>query len=82
MPRVNYPEWMKEGGRHLRGRRTDLDLSIEDVAKAINRAPSCVRKYEAGSSDPMRAGVSKQLASVLRLRSLSALYLRGEVEAM
>jgi len=81
MPRVNYPDWMKEGGRHLRGRRTDLSLSIEDVAKAIGKTPATVRKYEAGTSDPMRSGVNVELAAALNLRSLSALYLRGVVEA-
>jgi transcriptional regulator with XRE-family HTH domain len=73
---------MKEGGRHLRGRRTDLTLSLEDVAEAIGKTVATVRKYEAGASDPMRGGVSATLAAVLHIRSLSALYLRGEVEAM
>ena len=75
-------QWMIEGGRRLRGRRVDLGLTVEQVAQAIGRDSSAVYRYEAGTSTPLRADVAPRYAAVLRLRSLSALYLHGQVEAL
>ena len=75
-------EWKTEGGRRLRGRRTDLDLTIDEVAEAIGKSPAMVYRYESGATDPMRAGVSVIYAAALRVRSLASLYMSGRVEAL
>lgn len=71
-------EWMAEGGRRLRGRRTDLGLEVEDVAAAIGRSAAQVARYESGECDPMRPKITQSYAAVLRVTSLSGLYLGGE----
>ena len=72
-------EWMAEGGRRLRGRRTDLGLSVEDVASFIGRSPGQVARYESGASNPMTPTVSVRYARALLVVSLSKLYLDGVI---
>jgi len=73
---------MQEGGRRLRGRRTDLELSVAQVAAMIGRSVAQVARYESGESDPMRPAITLAYARALRVRSLSRLYLDGIVEAV
>ena len=74
------PGWMELGGRRMRGRRTDLGLSIDEVARECGVAASTVSRWENGDRDPMRGGSTLELQRALRLRSFSRLYLEGELE--
>jgi len=71
---------MLMGGRRLQGRRSDLGLTVGEVAAACRVSLTAIRRYEAGRSCPLRPGISQRLAGVLKLRSLSALYVDGRVE--
>jgi len=80
MPRTNIEPYMVVGGQRLRGRRTDLGLTMEEIAKAIGRSVSTVSKYERGQSNPMQHAISRKYAAVLKLASLASLYVEGRVE--
>jgi transcriptional regulator with XRE-family HTH domain len=82
MPRANIEPYMVTGGLRLRGRRTDLGLSMEEVAEACGVHRATVSKWERGKSNPMRQHISRKLAEVLKLKSLSALYVDGRTEGV
>jgi transcriptional regulator with XRE-family HTH domain len=73
---------MVTGGRRLQGRRADLGLTVEEVAELCHVSATTVRRYEAGTSSALRPGISRRLADALRVRSLSALYLEGDVQVL
>ena len=82
MPRTKIEPWMVTGGQRLRGRRTDLGLTLNEVAVAIGRTVSTVSKYEHGQSCPLQPSISRRYAAVLKLESLSALYVDGRTEGV
>jgi transcriptional regulator with XRE-family HTH domain len=80
MPRTNIEPWMVLGGARIRGRRSDLGMTVRDLAIEAGTSKSTISKIERGLSCPLRPGISQRLAKALKLSSLSALYVDGRVE--
>ena len=71
--------WMKDGGRHLKLRRVALDMTLAEVGAAAGKSTSTISRYERGELSPLGPAIPA-LASALQVESLTALYMRGEVE--
>jgi len=54
-------------GEQIYARRKELDLTMEDIAKAVGVAKSTVKKWESGDIKNMRTDKLKKLADVLKV---------------
>ena len=65
---------MTDIGKRIRGRRMELDLSVEDVAKQLNKNRTTVYRYERGDIENLPLETLKPLAEIL---STTPAYLMG-----
>ena len=56
---------MTDIGKRIRNRRLELDLSVEDVAKQLNKNRTTVYRYEKGDIENLPLETLKPLAEIL-----------------
>ena len=62
---------MNNIGKLIRDRRTELNLTLEEVGKAVGVSKSTVKKWEDGDISNMRRDKIASLSKVLRLNPVS-----------
>ena len=58
-------------GKHINKRRTELELTLEDVGNAVGVSKSTVKKWEDGFISNMKRDKIAELAKVLKLNPVS-----------